>query len=290
MYDIINFMNVIYGEKSIFIETDRFDLQKTFECGQCFRFNKNTDGSYSGIAHGCKLTLFQRESGVELQGVTKEQFDRVFFDYFDLTRDYDAVDSLLAQDRVLCDIIPFSRGIRILNQQPFETVVSFIISASNNIPRIKKIIASLCDSFGENGAFPTPERLAALDISDLAVIRAGFRDKYILDCAKKVASGEIDLDRIRTMDYDSASRELQKIHGVGQKVADCSLLFGFGFASAFPKDVWIKRILKHFYGVESNRELDFFGYDGIAQQYLFYYAINNHDIITGEKKQHAVQV
>ena len=105
-----------------------------------------------------------------------------------------------------------------------------------------------------------------------------------------MASGEIDLDKIKTMTYDEASRELQQINGVGQKVADCSLLFGFGFCEAFPKDVWIKRILRHFYGVEDNRALDFHGYDGIAQQYLFYYAINNHDIITEAKKQHAAQV
>lgn len=283
-------MNIKYDNNLIFIETDRFDLQKTFECGQCFRFNRLDDGSYRGIAYGKELTLTQVEGGVVLSGVTKEEFENIFFDYFDLGRDYDEVDRILEGDRVLRDIIPFSKGIRILNQQPFETVISFIISASNNIPRIKKIIASLCDNFGENGAFPTPEKLASLELSDLAVIRAGFRDKYILDCAKKVVSGEIDLEGIKKMTYADASRKLQKINGVGQKVADCSLLFAFGFCEAFPKDVWIKRILRHFYGVEDNRALDFHGYDGIAQQYLFYYAINNHDIITEAKKQHAVQV
>ena len=283
-------MDIKYNDNSIFIKTNRFDLQKTFECGQCFRFERCDDGSYRGIAYGKVLTLTQTDDGVLLYGVTKEEFENTFFDYFDLARDYDAVDRILESDPVLRDIIPFSKGIRILNQQPFETVISFIISASNNIPRIKKIIASLCDNFGENGQFPTPEKLASLELSDLAVIRAGFRDKYILDCAKKVASGEIDLDKIKTMTYDEASRELQKINGVGQKVADCSLLFGFGFCEAFPKDVWIKRILRHFYGVEDNRALNFFGYDGIAQQYLFYYAINNHNTITEAKKQHAVQV
>lgn len=285
-------MNVNYTENSIYILTDRFDIAKTFECGQCFRFNRNGDGSYGGIACGRALTLYQRDDGVEIYGITKKEFEDTFFDYFDLGRDYDGVDRVLEKDPVLRDIIPYSRGIRILNQQPFETVVSFIISASNNIPRIKKIIASLCDNFGKNGAFPTPDVLAALDVSDLAVIRAGFRDKYIIDCAKKVASGEIDLDKIKTMDYPSAARELQKINGVGQKVADCSLLFGFGFTEAFPKDVWIKRILKYFYGVEDNSTLDFSGYDGIAQQYLFYYAITTHlnDTITEAEKQYAVQV
>ena len=285
-------MNVNYTENSIYILTDRFDIAKTFECGQCFRFDRNGDGSYSGIACGRALTLYQREDGVEIYGITKKEFEDTFFDYFDLGRDYDEVDRVLERDAVLRGIIPYSKGIRILNQQPFETVVSFIISASNNIPRIKKIIATLCDNFGKNGAFPTPAALAALDTSDLAVIRAGFRDKYIIDCAKKVATGEIDLDKIKTMDYTSAARELQKINGVGQKVADCSLLFGFGFTEAFPKDVWIKRILRYFYGVSDNSTLDFGGYDGIAQQYLFYYAITTHlnDTITEAEKQYAVQV
>ena len=285
-------MNIIYNKNSIYIKTDDFDLQKTFECGQCFRFNKNDDGSYSGIACGKALTLYQKQDGAELFGVTKEEFENTFFDYFDLGRDYDKINGILSQDPVLKDIIPFSKGIRILNQQPFETVVSFIISASNNIPRIKKIIASLCENFGKDGAFPTPERLAECTVSDLSVIRAGFRDKYIIDCAKKTASGEIDLEAIKTMDYKTASATLQKINGVGQKVADCSLLFGFGFIDAFPKDVWIKRILQYFYNVNDEKSLDFYGYGGIAQQYLFYYAITTHlnDTIKEKEKQYAVQV
>lgn len=285
-------MDIIYNKNSIYIKTDCFDLQKTFECGQCFRFNKNADGSYSGIAYGKALTLYQKPDGVELFGVTKQEFDDIFFDYFDLSRDYNKINEILSRDKVLKDIIPFSHGIRILNQQPFETVVSFIISASNNIPRIKKIIASLCENFGENNAFPSPETLAECTVDDLAVIRAGFRDKYIIDCAKKIASGQIDLAKIKLMDYKSASAELQKINGVGGKVADCSLLFGFGFVNAFPKDVWIKRILNHFYGVTDERTLEFYGYGGIAQQYLFYYAITTHlnDTIKEEEKQYAVQV
>ena len=285
-------MNIIYNKNSIYIKTDEFDLQKTFECGQCFRFNKNADGSYSGIAYGKYLTLYQRDDGVEIFGITKEEFKNTFFDYFDLSRNYNKINEILSRDRVLKDIIPFSKGIRILNQQPFETVVSFIISASNNIPRIKKIIASLCENLGENGAFPTPERLAECTTDDLSVIRAGFRDKYIIDCAKKVTSGQIDFNKIKSMRYSNACAELKKINGVGQKVADCSLLFGFGFVDAFPKDVWIKRILQYFYGVANESTLDFYGYGGIAQQYLFYYAITTHlnDTIKEKEKQYAVQV
>ena len=141
---------------------------------------------------------------MELCGVTEQQFHEQFYDYFDLSRDYLEIDKALAKDPVLKDVIPFSTGIRILRQDPFETLISFIISSTNNIPRIKKIVASLCENFGEPFtygertyySFPTAQKLASLSLSDLAVIRAGFRDKYILDCAQKVASGELSLDAV----------------------------------------------------------------------------------------------
>lgn len=273
-------MITTYAENKILIENAvGFDLKKTFECGQCFRFDSVGDG-YEGVAFGKLLTLKNTDGGIEITGITKEEFESTFAGFFDLERDYSKIDGVLSTDPVLAPIIPFSTGIRILRQEPFEALTSFIISASNNIPRIKKIIALLCESFGDKNtrgdrvyySFPTAERLSALDISDLAVIRAGFRDKYILDCAKKVHSGEIDLDAIAKMQYADAARELMKINGVGQKVADCALLFGFGFLDSFPKDVWIKRVLKSYYNTEDSRDLDFHGYGGIAQQYLFYYA------------------
>lgn len=273
-------MNINLDKNQIIIENAAgFDLKKTFECGQCFRFNQTDDG-YEGIAHGRLLTLSEMDGKVILTGTDEDEFERVFKNYFDLTRDYAEIDRLLAQDEVLKPIIPFSTGIRILNQEPFETVVSFIISASNNIPRIKKIIDALCREFGDRRVFdgreyytfPDPQTLASLEVSDLSVIRAGFRDKYIIDCARKVAGGEIDLSALCAMSYADAKRELMKINGVGSKVADCALLFSFGFIESFPKDVWIKRILKSYYGTESDEGLNFYGYGGIAQQYLFYYA------------------
>lgn len=279
-------MNIKINKNSIFINTDRFDIQKTFECGQCFRFNKIDDNTYQGIAYNKLLTLIQKDDGVELYGVSENEFYNTFFDYFDLGRDYDKVDRLLQNDPVLRNIIPHSKGIRILNQEPFETLVSFIISASNNIPRIKKIINSLCENFGNkiNGgfAFPTPEALATKSTEDLAIIKAGFRDKYIVDCAKKVADGRLDFEKIKRLDINSAREELKTVNGVGDKVADCALLFSLGFCNSFPKDVWIKRILKEYYGTDTEKELDFYGFGGIAQQYLFYYAI------TEEKKQYAL--
>ncbi len=257
-----------------------FDLKKTFECGQCFRFNE-AGGGYEGVAHGKLLRLRQTGDKIEISGIGRRDFELFFKSFFDLERDYEKIDRELSDDPVLLPIIPQSRGIRILRQEPFEALVSFIISASNNIPRIKKIVELLCESFGErnvsaNGreyfAFPTPDRLAALEPEDLSVIRAGFRDRYIIDCARKVASGRVSLEKVAKMSCEDGARELMKIDGVGRKVADCALLYGFGNFSCFPKDVWIKRVLKSLYGREDNAGLDFHGYDGVAQQYLYYYA------------------
>ena len=274
-------MSAILSNK-ILINNKGFDLKKTFECGQCFRFDA-IDGGFEGVVKDRLVTLKDTADGIEITGISRKEFSEFFYDYFDLSRDYSEIDSALSNDPVLKNVIPFSTGIRILRQQPFETLVSFIISASNNIPRIKKIVASLCENFGtrfeRDGrvyySFPTANTLASLEREDLAPIRAGFRDKYIIDCARKVADGRVDLDAIYQMDIETAAKTLMQINGVGRKVADCTLLFGFGFLNSFPKDVWIKRILKAMYGTETNEGLDFYGYGGIAQQYLFYYAREN---------------
>ena len=272
----------IYDNKILIKDAKTLDIAKTFECGQCFRFDK-TENGYEGVAKGKLLSLKQTKEGVFIEGISKNEFENLFFDYFDLARDYDKINSTLAKDPVLCDIIPFSEGIRILRQEPFETLISFIISSTNNIPRIKKIVASLCENFGQKQvssgreyySFPTADTLASLSLSDLAVIKAGFRDKYILDCAQRVADGRLSLEAVQNADYETAANMLMTVKGVGRKVADCTLLFGFGFLESFPKDVWIKRILSALYGTDTNENLDFFGYGGIAQQYLFYYAREN---------------
>ena len=164
-------------------------------------------------------------------------------------------------------------GIRILRQEPWEALCSFIISANNNIPRIKKIVSRLCEIFGDGDegqkAFPSAERLSALTVEDLAPLRSGFRAKYIIDAAQKVASGVVDFDAIEKNSIEFGREELQKINGVGAKVAECTLLYGFHKIEAFPVDVWVRRIMTEMYpnGLpECTR-----GTEGIAQQYLFHW-------------------
>ena len=189
------------------------------------------------------------------------------------------------------EAISFGEGIRILNQEPFEALISFIISASNNIPRIKKIIKSLCENFGEEihydgdvfYSFPTAEKLASLSLEEIDVIKSGFRGKYILACAKAVANGQIDLDCLKNASYDYAKSELLKLPGVGNKVCECVLLFSLEKYSSFPVDVWIKRIMEHCYFdreqpkevISAYAEEKFGELGGFAQQYLFFWAREN---------------
>lgn len=256
-----------------FIENQNFDIKQTFLCGQCFRWKENDDGSFEGIAGGKYLKAMQKDNGAELVGIDEK--DIPFWEnYFDVSTDYGAVIKQLSEDRILCEAAKNASGIRILKQEPFETLISFIISQNNNIPRIMGIISRLCETFGketEHGyTFPDAETLAKLSEEDLAPLRSGFRARYIIDGARKIADGEISFDAIDKMDYESGKAELKKIVGVGDKVADCVLLFSFHKLDAFPKDVWIKRILAEFYPEGLPSCIGEYG--GIAQQYLFDYA------------------
>ena len=229
-----------------------FDLARSCDCGQAFRW-KNTGNGWFGVAGGRGATV--RQTGETLIITPGKDKDVGFWlNYFDLYRNYQAIEDEVRCDATLGKCLDYASGIHIFNQDPFETLISFIISANNNIKRIKGIISRLCDNFGEDKgdyrAFPTAERIAACSLEDLAVLRSGFRAKYILDAAQKISSGEIDLERLKTVPTDEARDELMKIKGVGPKVADCALLFSLCHIDAFPKDVWIKRAMQALFGGE----------------------------------------
>ena len=258
-------------------ECDNFDPFVSAECGQCFRFNRLSDDEYEIFACGRQLNIKKQNNGWLFLDIDEKEFSETFFDYFDLSRDYSAIIKSFSFDNNINLASNYGSGIRIFRQDAFETLISFIISQNNNIPRIKKIIESLCRLLGDekNGfySFPTAKQIANAGIDALAPIKAGFRAKYIIDAAEKVNSGEISIENIRKMDYESAKNELKKIKGVGDKVANCVLLFGFGFYSAFPIDVWVKRVISKYYG-EDFDPTTLGEYAGIAQQYLFYYERN----------------
>lgn len=253
------------------ITLPHFDLARTLDCGQAFRWERLADGAFHGVAFGCPLTVRQEGDSVFFS-CDEEHFASVWYTYFDLGRDYDALLKAFCEDSVMRKAITTCPGIRILRQEPWEALCSFIISQNNHIPRIKGIIRRLCETFGDalgggDFSFPSPERLAALSAADLAPLRAGFRAGYLLDAAQKVASGAVDLSVLCYMPIEEARIVLQRIRGVGPKVAECTLLYGCGRMDAFPMDVWMKRVLAECY--PNGLPPCILGVQGIAQQYLF---------------------
>ena len=263
------------GNNLIIEEIRCFDLEQTLDCGQAFRWKQSSDGCFQGAAFGKFLKIGEKDGNIILYNTTQQDFDLIWKKYFDLERDYEKIICDIGENEVLRKAADYAKGIRLLSQEPWEALCSFIISQNNNIPRIKGIIERLCDNFGERineeyCAFPSAQVIAKLTVEDLAPLRCGFRARYILDAAQKVASGEIDLEKLREADTASARETLKKICGVGDKVADCALLFGLSHISAFPKDVWIKRAMEHLFDGELPECA--LPYAGIVQQYIFHYA------------------
>jgi len=268
-----------------------FNLNHIFDCGQAFRFNQTGQNTYTGVAFGQALTISQCDDEVILYDTTYENFVNLWYEFFDFDNDYSKIKSTLATDEFMSEATKHGYGIRILGQDLWETIISFIISASNNVPRIKGIVERLCQAFGNEVeymgnvyyTFPSADKLAALNLEDLSVIRAGFRDKYILDAAKKICDGTISLEAIKAMSTSDAKNALMSINGIGNKVSDCILLFGLNRQDSFPVDVWIKRIMEYCYFTEeqpinviSDYAKEKFGnLGGYAQQYLFFWAREN---------------
>lgn len=278
-------MEILESKKELKLKNfENIDLVQTFECGQCFRWQKNSENSYTGIFKGKKLELSQLTPNTIILSTDMSDFKKIWYKYFDLETDYKKIgENITTLHPILKKAYIECSGIRILRQEPWETLCSFIISQNNNIPRIKKIIKSLCDLFGdkiENSkekSFPSSEVISKLNLEDLEPIRSGFRAKYILDAARKISSKIVDFKKIENLDYIDAKNELMKIKGVGPKVADCVLLYGFHRLEAFPEDVWIKRVMNKFFKNESPK---IFGeYAGIAQQYLYHYSRMHPEIL-----------
>ncbi|MEE1056153.1 MAG: DNA glycosylase [Acutalibacteraceae bacterium] len=273
-------MNIEYIDNNVVLKNvTSFSLEQTLDCGQCFRWEKTLPNTYQGIAYGKLLTISQNNDEITLHNCTKADFENIWYDYFDLTTDYDRVRQELALlHPVLNEAQKYAPGIRILNQEPWEALCSFIISQNNNIPRIKGIISRLCETFGEKLAdgsytFPSAEKLSACSVDDLAPLRSGFRAKYIIDASQKVASGEIELNIVKELPVCEARNELIKIKGVGPKVADCTMLYGMGKKECFPLDVWMKRAMSILFPELTPQS---FGVNaGIAQQYIFHYSRMN---------------
>ena len=257
-----------------------FDLKNTFDCGQCFRWNENPDGSFTGIVKDKCVRIYRDSDKIIIENSSEDDFKNLWENYLDLTVCYDDIrNEIISLDSRLQCAVDSIDGIRILNQEPWEALCSFIISQNNNIPRIKLIVSRLCENFGDEitggYTFPSADKIACLSVDDLAPLRSGFRAKYIIDAAQKVSSGEVNLEKMRTAPIDECRKELMTIKGVGPKVAECTLLYGLHRLEAFPIDVWMKKALSTLFSGISPENLG--KYAGIAQQYIFHYSrLNPH--------------
>lgn len=271
-------MKIVYENGDILVKDVKcLNLDLTLDCGQAFRWVKQPDGSWSGAVRGVCLNISQKGNDFLLKNTTKEAFDNIWRNYFDFDRDYEKICQKLKKDELIAPTVEEYYGIRILNQDSWEALCSFVISQQNNIQRIKGIISRLCQSYGDyigDGfySFPSPQKLSTLTVEDFQRLGTGYRAKYLEKLSKSVVRGDVDFEKIKALPLDEARKELLKIYGVGIKVADCALLFGFGFYDAFPVDVWMKRVMEYYpHGLPDC----FDGIRGIAQQYLFHWARNN---------------
>ena len=294
-----------FSEGVVLKGVKNFELNHVFDCGQCFRWVRQPGGSYIGVAHGRVIELLKKQDDIYIYNTNMEDFESIWKDYFDLNRDYDEVKEQLQHDPLLNKAIEYGYGIRLLNQEPFEITLSFIISARNSIPVIMKTIKRISEAYGKaleyKGetyyAFPTVEQLKDLKVEDFEACGASFRSKYLKDTVDKINRADacdcqaeenheakaFDLNIIKALSDDQCHEALQKFSGIGPKVADCIMLFSMGKYSAFPVDVWVKRAMQHFYLAPdvSLPKIRIFARDkfgalsGFAQQYLFYYAREN---------------
>lgn len=268
------------------ITDDYIDITATFDCGQFFRYFKNDDKDDSIIVEGELINIRNDGESLILYPVTEDIYNNILKKFLVLDMSYKEIEDEFLKDDILKKAVPVCHGMRILKQDEWETIISFIISANNNIGRIKKIIEAISKLCGkrkvyENGeyfAFPTPEELSKVSVEELYECGCGYRAPYIKRTAEDIFNG-FDIKCVYDMPYDDAKKYLCRLMGVGPKVADCILLFAYNKFEAFPVDTWVKKILKELYDFQpkNNREaVDFaqkkFGNKaGIAQQYLFHY-------------------
>lgn len=271
-----------------------FEPVHIFECGQCFRWNKEEDGSYTGVIKNSVINVKKIGNDVEFTGVCDENIKQISEEYFNLQTNYEAIKEKLSNiDIYLKNSIEYGNGIRILKQDLWETLLSFIISANNNIPRIKTIIERIAKKYGNRieyrnkmyYTFPTPEMLQNASIDDFRGLGLGFRDVRIYETVQRTLKGEIDLEKLKQEENTEVLRKkLLEIPGVGPKVADCVMLFALNRFDVFPVDVWVKRVISELYFNKKEQtpnvihefaEKQYGNLAGLAQQYLFYWRREN---------------
>ena len=281
-------------QKYVLENVNSFELKDIFDCGQCFRWNEQEDGSYIGVFGNNVLNVKKESNKITFEGICDGEIKKIVEDYFDLNRDYEKIKEQLSKiDENMKVSIEYGKGIRILNQDLWETIISFIISANNNIPRIKGIIERLSKKYGNEieykgdkyYTFPTAEQLKNVAVEEYRELGLGFRDIRLYETTKMILEKQVDLENMKNNQNTMEVREeLLKLSGVGPKVADCILLFSdLKRFEVFPIDVWVRRVMNDLYIKQedetkvSKKQIKkianekFGNLAGLAQQYLFYW-------------------
>lgn len=281
-------------QKYILNNVQSFELKDIFDCGQCFRWNAEDDGSYTGVFGKNVLNIKKIGNDIIFKGICEGNIEKIVNNYFDLDRDYERIKKRLSKiDENMKESVTYGNGIRILNQDLWETIISFIISANNNIPRIKGIIERLSKSYGDKieyndkiyYTFPTPEQLKDVTVEEHRKLGLGFRDIRLYETTQMILKKEVDLEEMKKNPNTMEVREqLLTLSGVGPKVADCILLFStLKRFEVFPIDVWVRRVMNDLYIKQedenkvSKKQIEriarekFGDLAGLAQQYLFYW-------------------
>lgn len=268
------------------IKSNNLNIDQIANSGQCFRMNRINETKFGLMAYENYIELDQIDEETIEMSCSEEEYHLIWKEYFDLNYDYNnIIQNLLGGDDIfLKKAAEFGKGIRILKQEPFEVLISFIISQNKNIPSIKCCIERICEKYGEQKVnkacggivyhtFPKPKELAAASAMDLRELKLGYRDEYIINAAQAITEGRMDLMSLMNCSFEEAVSTLKSIRGVGDKVANCISLYGLHHIEAFPIDVWIAKVLKEIYHNQFDVN-QYKGYAGVIQQYMFYYMRN----------------
>ena len=268
---------------------NNFDLKSTITCGQIFRFAIEDDNSYTIVIKDRVINLKEEENYIIVESSKEENLKEIIFDYFDLNRDYERIEKdILKCDKKLEDALKFSRGLKMIHQDPFETLIAYIISQNNRVPSIANALNLISLNYGEKVIFknkeyylfPSVEKLKKLSITDFRNCKVGFRDKYLYEIMREIENNHLNLESIYNMNSKDSLKHLIGFKGIGNKVASCILLFAYQKFDVYPIDTWVKKFMKEDYNIEGEENIKKFTYNtykensGLAIQYMFNYKRN----------------
>lgn len=267
---------------------NNFDLKSTITCGQIFRFEV-LESEYIVILKDRVIGLKEEDDYIIIESNNENNLKEVVYDYFDLDRDYNLIEQeILKKDKKLKNALIFSRGLKMIHQDPFETIISYIISQNNRVPSIAKSLNLISEAYGEKiifkdkeyYLFPSIDKLKQLSITDFRNCKVGFRDRYLYEIMQNISKKELDIDLIYNMNSVDSLNYLTNFKGIGNKVASCILLFAYQKFDVYPIDTWVKKYMKDYYNIEGEKAIREFTYNkykeysGLAIQYMFNYKRN----------------